>query len=364
MEQKNNKVKNNIKIKKINMTKKNKVIKDNNENIEPETEPDIRLGYGYEDVKYTEDLEIGNPIFNITFTINNYTDKHIEFFKMQEYKYLIMYGEIGKKNNTPHIQGFISLDIKKKKRISTLSRQLKKFAGSGAWMALSKGTPLENKIYCEKEGTKLFEDGNIKLCGKGSQERKLQDIQALIDDGMTMEQIAKENFNLYIQYGKRFEAYKELIEDKDRDEYTEAYYVHGKTGTGKTTNFIQKMKEYDKWNKVDFVEYDGKYYGNYNNKPVAVFDDDYKLEDKDILNLVNIKPWKMRMLGKYKSFNSKYVIIIDNRSIDERFGTSLIHNGQLQLVKEADERIKRRFKVINYDTDEGKLAYEEMLKII
>ena len=49
-------------------------------------------------------------------------------------------------------------------------------------MGSTRGTPIDNKIYCEKDGNVIFEDGNIKLCGRGNHERKLVDIQQLIDD--------------------------------------------------------------------------------------------------------------------------------------------------------------------------------------
>ena len=335
-------------------------------NKEPEAEPDnIKLGYGYEDEIYDDEKEYkGNPCAGICFTINNYNDKHIEFFKGLRYKYLIMAVEYGKKNKKKHIQGFISLETDHKKRLSTLSNKLKKYASTGCWMANCRGTPMDNMIYCKKDGNILFEDGDIKLCGKGSQARKLRDLQQLLDNGTSIKEIAKENFELYIQYGKRIEAYQELmgITENERNEYTKAIYLYGSSGIQKTTNFISKMKELNKWNKVEFLEYDGKYYSNYKNKEIVVFDDDNNLEEKDILNLINIKPWKMRQLGKYKDFNSKYVIIIDNRSIDERFGTTLMVNGSQNLYKSADFRIKRRFIEINYDTDDGKKEFDRILK--
>ena len=55
-------------------------------------------------------------------------------------------------------------------------------AGIDRGLFLFLGTPIDNKMYCEKDGSVIFEDGNIKLCGRGNQERRLIDIQQLIDD--------------------------------------------------------------------------------------------------------------------------------------------------------------------------------------
>ena len=82
---------------------------------------------------------------------------------------LVQTREMGKKNNTPHIQGFISFDDKKKKRISTLSKQLKQYAGTGAWMGSTRGTPIDMQAELVEPETIIFrsraESINCRLIG-------------------------------------------------------------------------------------------------------------------------------------------------------------------------------------------------------
>lgn len=338
--------------------------------VEPEEEPQIKLGYKYDNEKYTENIERGNPVYNICFTVNNYTEKHIEYFECLNYKYLIMAEEYGSKTGTPHIQGFISLDINHKKRLQTLSRQLKKFAGTGCWMAACRGSPLDNMIYCKKGGNIIKEDGNVKLCGKGSRERKLQDLQALIDGGMSMQQLAKENFNLYIQYGKRLEQYKKLQSENQfteyqRNRYTDGVYIYGKTGTQKSTllkKFIQKYYDKSKVANLRKTE-NGFWQGGYHNQPLVVLDDAKTIMYNDLLDLINIKSHVLNIKNGERQFNSRMVIMIDSNDFDTRFGGFNVEiDGVLQTEQKADYEISRRFKKFNFENMDEKKELFKYLK--
>lgn len=326
---------------------------------------DGKLGFGYENNKYNLDIDEGPPIYNITFTINNYNEKQIEYFKMLEYKYLIMFEEVGESKRTKHIQGFISLDLQKKKRLTTISRQLKKYAGKGCWMARSRGTPLDNKIYCQKDGKVIYEDGDVKLCGKGSQERKLQDMQALLDGGMSMEQLAQENFSMYIQYGKRLEAYQQLVETGDeykRERYTDGVYVYGKTGCGKTTKIKNFFNKYTDKNYMGEISFDGKFYSSYKNQKIILLDDAKELQYNNLLDLINIKGWDMPRKNGYNKFNSRMVVVTDKCDFDHRFGGHTVSFDGREQKQIADEEISRRFKKFNFEDKEDRKNLFKYLK--
>lgn len=320
-------------------------------------------GYGYDDTEYTEDVPKGNPISNITFTIFNYNEKHIEFFKNQNYKYIIMGKELAPKHKTPHIQGFISLESKI--RIATLSKQIKKYCNAGCWLALSRGTALENKAYCEKDGNVIFEDGNIKQCGRGNHEKTLLEIQKCIDNNVPMQEIAKENFQIFVQYSKRLNDYKELTQQNNRCCYTDGIYVYGETGIGKTTKIKKFFQKYFPGEtNYGEISYDGKYYSSYNNQKVITLDDAKELKYIDLLNLINIKSWDMPIKGSQKKFNSRMVIIIDKDNFDKRFSSnySYYDDESASEQNKAHKEISRRFKKFNFNEKNERIECFQYIK--
>lgn len=60
-------------------------------------------------------------------------------------KYIIYGKEIAPQTGTPHLQGYIY--FRDGKTVSNVRRKL-----LGAHVLVAKGTPLENKVYCSKEG--------------------------------------------------------------------------------------------------------------------------------------------------------------------------------------------------------------------
>lgn len=107
---------------------------------------------------------------NWCFTINNYTadDCHrLEDLGRRiesDIQYLIVGREAGEEG-TPHLQCYVQ--FKKRLRFS----QVKNFVGPRAHIALARGTPSHNYIYCSKDGD-YEEFGTITTQGIGLSGRK------------------------------------------------------------------------------------------------------------------------------------------------------------------------------------------------
>jgi hypothetical protein len=78
------------------------------------------------------------------FTLNNYTDEHLEKLGALECKYIVYGKEVGA-NGTPHLQGYVTFKdpIPKKRAIKRLR---------GAHVSVAKGNALQNYEYCTKDG--------------------------------------------------------------------------------------------------------------------------------------------------------------------------------------------------------------------
>lgn len=191
----------------------------------------------------------------------------------------------------------------------------------------------DNKAYCEKDNKILnenfFEWGIFPSQG---QRTDIEDCEYILKTERNIKSIAETHFNLYIQYERRFKQY---LEDTalSRSEMTKCFWYYGTPGSGKST-YIKHKFDTD----VVWLEYDGKYFSDYNQKGVVIFDDQniQNFNRSLILKLINHTPYKLRCMGTYKEFVAHTIIFIDNFHFTKYFG--------------FDEAISRRIKAINFDT--------------
>ena len=103
----------------------------------------------------------GSLAKNWCFTLNNYTDEEYQkIIGITECHYLIVGKEIGDKEKTPHLQGYIQMDEKKR------FNPMKDIIGRRAHLSVARGTPEQNKKYCSKGGD-FFEKGSMMTRGAG-----------------------------------------------------------------------------------------------------------------------------------------------------------------------------------------------------
>ena len=192
----------------------------------------------------------------------------------------------------------------------------------------------DNKAYCEKDGKILgenfFEWGTFPSQG---QRTDIEDCEYILKTTRNIVDIAENHFNLYIQYERRFKQY---LEDtaSSRSEMTKCYWYYGLAGAGKSTYIKNKYFGTD----VVWLEYDGKYFSDYNQHGVVIFDDQniHNFSRSLILKLINHTPYKIRCMGTYKEFVAHTIIFIDNFHYNYYFGCN-------------DEAINRRIKAISFD---------------
>ena len=154
-------------------------------------------------------------------TINNYNDDDVERLKKLNYKYLVFGYEIGKKEGTPHIQGYVTM--KSPITWEALNKHLK----VRARIAIAKGSASQNRVYCTKD-MKFEEYGDVPSQGK---RKDLDVIKDLVREGASMEQIcwAAESYQS-VRMAETMFKYCE----KPRNFKTHVYWFYGPTGTGKS----------------------------------------------------------------------------------------------------------------------------------
>jgi len=202
----------------------------------------------------------------------------------------------------------------------------------------SKGTPLENFIYCSKDkkheewGTRLPDDYK----GKGDR-GDLRGIAAEISEGLSVDQICIENPEMFHQYGRTLERLEDIaLRKKWRQHMTTCDWIYGPTGVGKSHHWKVNYHPYTHyiWKLNDKGWQDG-----YTGQDIVVIDEFRgQIPYAELLLLLNDIPHFLPRRGKAPvPFLSKHVII-----------TSSLHPKNVyEGVLERDDNIDQLFRRIN-----------------
>ena len=143
--------------------------------------------------------------------------------------------EICPKTKKKHLQGWIQFINKKRLGGAKKACQSKKIS-----IRACRGSEDDNEVYCQKD-KKAKSVGDFIVQG---QRTDLEQIKKIIDEGATMYNVAQENFQLYVQYGRGLEKYKQMVDKKKRSKFrkVDVVHIHGKTGKGKTRGVFSDDK--------------------------------------------------------------------------------------------------------------------------
>lgn len=237
------------------------------------------------------------------------------------------------RTNKPHHHLFIS--FKRGYRGKQLSKLTSAWFGSGSRNLFAK-VPDHAWNYCIKDGQFHVRDNR-----RQGERTDVHEYRDMIKRGATDRELALAKPECFLKFS-RTDAMRRALTggiNERRTEYTKLVIIHGSPG-----------QKYSKSDKVDraypnaaWMDFDGRYWSNYNNEEIVVLDDiDIdKLPRKHWLGLINRKPWMIRVLGSYMHFNSKMVVIITNKHPDKIYSN--------------DGAIRKRIKnatVIKFSDDE------------
>lgn len=237
---------------------------------------------------------------NFVFTLNNYTEEQVELLKESEVKYLIFGKEIGKENNTPHLQGYIELD--KAKTYGGVKKLLKI---KGIHLENRKGTQKQAIEYCKKEG-KWFEFGEKKKQGSRTD---IQLIKNMVKEGKKMSVIVEEATNF--QDIRIAEKLKQYLSPK-RNFKPIVIWCYGSTGKGKT-RAVYDVSD-DIYNCLD-----GKWFDGYESNEIMLIDD-YRLDFMKfhkLLRFTDRYDYKLEIKGGTTQLYSKIMIFTSPNSPSE-----------------------------------------------
>ena len=229
------------------------------------------------------------------FTINNFTesDRFAVHLLFKKANYGICGEEIGV-NGTPHFQGYINLS-------TPLSLTVMKKSLPRAHLIIAQGTDKENKEYCSKDNTNIYEVGECRV-GQGSRTDIKELALKIKSKELTLEDCMFEYPELYVRYSRSLEKMFNAIMEP-RSEPPNVYWLYGLAGTGKTRKCIDSHPSH-------YIKDGTPWWDGYNQQDAIIIDDfDNNIPYRTLLRILDRYVYQGQVKGSYVQINSPNIYI-------------------------------------------------------
>lgn len=275
---------------------------------------------------------------NVCFTWNNYTEADFEKLKVwcvEKTAYAVIGKEVGKKEETPHLQGYFEM-----KNAMTHSALTKKVLP--CFHESRKAQTAQPAIdYCKKDGD-YWEHGKAHV--NQGQRTDLQVVRDLLRGGGRMADVVD-----VVSSGQGLRAAEILLKyvEPRRSWETEVIWLFGSTGVGKSHMAHEMLP--DAWQSNETLQWwDG--YDAHEHVIIEEFRDD-QCSFATLLRIFDKYPFRVQVKGGYRSLLAKKIVV-----------TSCHHPGEMYSdLPEKDKRqLYRRIKECRmlYMTPEGGRDYK------
>lgn len=219
-------------------------------------------------------------------------------------RYVVWGKEICPTTGTPHYQGWIQLVNKRRMR-----PLLKMIGSKDLYIRPCYAPEFNNDKYCAK-------DGDFKSHGKFISQGYRTDLEAVknkIDNGATMKEVADENFQMFLQYGRGLAKYKEMVDKECAKEFrqVETHVLYGHTAVGKTRTAMEKATYKIEGNALKWWD------GYENDKTILIDEFSNQIPITELLNLLDGYQLRLPIKGGHTYARWTKVFITTNVSIDD-----------------------------------------------
>lgn len=222
--------------------------------------------------------------------------------------YAIWQLELGE-SGTPHIQG--CLYFKNQRQFSAIKSTL-------TTCHIEKTIALQKAFdYCSKEDTRVRGPWEI---GKRPAQGSRSDLYAIgrriIDDGVSVKEIAETDPDVFIKYNKGLTALSSVFQTK-RTWLTEVYVYWGSTGTGKTRTAFEKAPD-------AYWKEKGDWWDGYIGQPDIIIDEfAHDTPITTLLRWLDRYPIQVPVKGGFVNFVPKRIFITSNIPFDDWYPNAL-----------------------------------------
>lgn len=240
---------------------------------------------------------------NYCFTINNYTDDHLDNLSKIKCKYIIYGKETAPDTGTPHLQGFIIFHYAKS------FNACKNVLPQGAHIEVCKGTPYSNFEYCCKAGNFIERGERPDRVGQGKR-NDMKIIKKSVSESMKIKTMLEKDIIVNYQQLKYAEGLSKYYE-QTRNWKPTVKWFWGPTGSGKTKSaYEESCMEYDE-NEIYFAMDTAQWFDGYDAQKVVIIDDMRKdfIKFHLLLKLLDRYPYRVQTKGSTRQFLAKLIII-------------------------------------------------------
>lgn len=219
-------------------------------------------------------------------------------------RYIVIGEEKGKKEQRLHYQGFVQF-----KDPVTMSAIKLYFMNETLHLEKCKGTELQNDKYCKKDGA-FVTFGKIKSTRRQGQRTDLEEVKHKMDQGATIQTVAREHFALYVKFHAGFSKYHAMVtQDRTRAfRKVDVMLIQGPTGTGKTRQAVTMYP-----NAYMIHGMDMKWWNGYNGETELIIDEyNNDVPITTLLSLLDGYQKRLDVKGSHTYANWNKVIITTN----------------------------------------------------
>lgn len=237
------------------------------------------------------------------FRLSNPTEDQINDLKTNDTWSYIIFGyeqtNAQGEETTPHLQGYV--EFESRARMATVKNRLE---NQSLWLGISRGSALENKIYCIKEDQDYFESGDPK--------NNRLDLVEMIKEGATDKDLFECHPQQFIRYGSGIKNAKKLYLP-DRNWIMDIDIYLGPSGTGKTVmawtlpeKLQMSMFEVNLQSNFPMDGYDGE---------EIILLDEFRSQIPFgfLLKLMDSKPLKLNVKYGFTKIQAKMLVITSNK---------------------------------------------------
>lgn len=237
------------------------------------------------------------------FTVNNYTEADILCLEADnpEVSYIVFGYEIAPTTGTPHLQGYVEFNSRKR------MRQAVRILGGRASVRVRNGTALQAANYCKKDNNRYFERGNISTVTQGTR-TDLEEARDALQRRTPIRDFADDHFAFFVRYQRGLQAYRSLYSEKRRWE-TEVIVRWGATGTGKTKSVHDEIKDEEL-----YIHPGDRWFDGYDGEDNVLFDDftGGVFPIAQLLKLLDRYPMSVPIKGGFVNWKPRRVFITSN----------------------------------------------------
>jgi len=263
----------------------------------------------------------GQRVSRFVFTLNNYTEEEYDFFLSFYCQWIVVGKEVGE-NGTPHLQGACILgsqwSFSKLKTLIGFKR---------AHLETMCGRPEDSLAYCTKQDSQAFVYGTLPSPGKRN------DVRAAvtrIQSGESVRQLAsdEEGGVAVVKFHKGLTVLRSLL-SAPRTEPPTVYWLHGKTGVGKTRSAFELGRVLASGDSDIWISSGGlRWYDGYDGQSVAIFDE-FRAKHVNgfdfLLRLLDRYPLQVEFKGGFVAWVPRVIIITCNSDPDTCFAKRKEH---------------------------------------